>query len=120
MTSRLKLVRALVIAALWSDVLSRDAWRRAWNAVRALLGIGGEGAKVCRTIAQSRRLACLRCPAYEPKWETCGSPLSGQPELGCWCYVGEGGKSELASASCWGDDNLGPDFEYGWQKNVVK
>jgi hypothetical protein len=59
--------------------------------------------------------ACRRCPIFYHPLRTCGSPLDKDFRgLGCYCSMEK--KVGIKSATCWGDDNLGNDFEFGWNK----
>jgi hypothetical protein len=58
----------------------------------------------------ARNAACRECVIYHKGLRTCGSPLSDDPSMGCWCYLPV--KNRIAWASCWLRDRT--DGKRGW------
>jgi len=112
---RFGLVAALLVAALFSDILSRAAYRRAWRALRSLVWVPKQ-ARVSDELRDRRLAACRHCPVRHK--DTCGSPFHAVPEIGCWCYLPA--IAELAGNHCWIDQNFTDESDdharYGWRK----
>jgi hypothetical protein len=62
----------------------------------------------------SRVKKCLKCPVFDSRRLTCGSPFSTHPELGCYCFMPI--KAKMNSATCWLDENSDGSTEYGWKE----
>ena len=100
-------VIAAVIAVSLSPVKSS---RRIWAAWK-LLVCPKQRAPFWTVYRRYR--ACRHCPVFYPPLRTCGSPLDKDLRgLGCLCSMES--KSGIKQATCWGDDNLGQDFKFGW------
>lgn len=113
---RKRLVLALLVAALFSDVFSVQPYRRCWRALKAIFGLLARNEpRVDADRLQRRNDACERCPYRWPILNTCGSPLrkdlSGK---GCYCNLDIA--AQLADKQCWIDeigDTLAADG-FGW------
>lgn len=113
--SKLRWAMALLVAALWSDILSRDVCRRLKRALTLWFGKASCGERWANHAERERRLAaCRRCPVFYAPLQTCGTPLKKDlREVGCWCNVEA--KTLYADAKCWGDEQLGDECDFGWR-----
>jgi hypothetical protein len=62
-----------------------------------------------------RRMAfCRPCPIFYAPLQTCGSPLTDDKDLGCYCHMPT--KARLRAACCWlYDETAG---RMGWPKDL--
>lgn len=111
-TPRRRLACALILASGFSNVLSRDAWRRAWRALKAMVGLFGEPTKTGYWYIK-RLETCRKCVLFYAPLQTCGSPLNRDwPDGGCWCN--QEFAARVPEKTCWLDDELGHDSNAGW------
>lgn len=112
-SNRFGLAKALLVAALFSDVTSAQAWRRVWNFLTLWVP---RKEKWAEAEIYHRRLACChKCPFFFWPLATCGSPFADHPDAGCWCY--EPVAARLADKQCWIDEE-GIESEYGWAASI--
>lgn len=65
---------------------------------------------------QRRLITCERCPVFFKPLRTCGTPLKKDLRgIGCYCFMEA--KAKLTHATCWLDDELGPNPD-GWTVNA--
>jgi len=116
--SRWKFARALLIAALFSDLSTIEPYRRAWRALKAILGRLDVGEKCSPEKSEARMRCCEGCSVYSHRFQTCGSPLDSKTKgLGCFCYLPV--IAQIESHTCWLDqEGLGD--VWGWSKIVDK
>jgi hypothetical protein len=64
---------------------------------------------------RQRRMAfCRQCPIFYKPLQTCGSPLTADKDLGCYCHMPT--KARLRAARCWlYDETAG---QMGWPKEL--
>lgn len=81
----------------WRDALM-EIWRAARGIVRAIIAFHHQPN---RNLAASRNAQCPRCPFYDTKWQTCGTPgevhqrifatahteYFAARKIGCWCWL---------------------------------
>jgi hypothetical protein len=104
---------ALLVAAGWSDVFSRIAWRRIGRAM-SLWTVVIRGTHVPHGTLEARLACCKGCPLWYSPLQTCGSPFKkGAEDLGCWCFMPQ--KAKYDDAVCWMDLELGDDAKYSWR-----
>lgn len=105
----LRLILAILVACYgmlrefknpWPRV--RGFWFTIWDGLRQ--------PKTQATRYEHRLAICRKCPIFYPPLQTCGSPLSEDPSLGCWCNMEI--KAKLLHASCWTRDH-GVGCEHG-------
>ena len=105
-----RLLAAVSVAVIAQALTPRASWSRikaAWK----LLSTPHERADFWTVYRRYR--CCKKCPVFYKPLRTCGSPLNKEfRRLGCYCSMEN--KSGLKSASCWADDNLGADSNFGW------
>ena len=114
--SKLQFFAALMVAALFSRVWSKEGWRRVRGAFRLWFRESGSGERASPGHAGARLDCCRRCPLFFTPLQTCGSPLRfGDADLGCWCYMPV--KATMKTAQCWLDEEGIDDVEFSWQKH---
>lgn len=102
-----------VIVAIWFSFRPNGhPFRRARGALwlwwRLLVG-----EPVRKDVYLLRMEACRKCPIFYPRLGTCGSPLSDNPDLGCWCAMEK--KARLKEADCWLVENT-TNSGWGWPR----
>lgn len=111
---KLRIVTAFVVA-IGSCILSpRKSWSRIsgtsallWNVARGKMHWADP------FTAAARYKKCEACPIFYKPLHTCGSPFDREMKgTGCFCSMDY--KKNIREATCWGDDNLGEDFKFGW------
>lgn len=103
-------IRAAFVAIIWGD----KRWQRFTDMLR-LLWSSRYAPKADEEVIARRNAFCRACPIFYKPLETCGSPLSDAPDLGCYCAV-IAAKNKLKLASCWLRDNTGAKF--GWPEGL--
>ncbi len=99
-TRRLRFFAAILVAALWSDVLRLETYRRAWTALTVFFDYRQDGNRTPFWIVFRRMRVCQRCALYYKPLGTCSSPLKeGARDMGCWCFMPE--KAAILEADCW-------------------
>lgn len=103
---------AVILAALYG--MDRFSIKEMWQAARhVFVALTARRGRVDRVTYFRRLRCCWRCPVFYPPLRTCGSPLAGNPELGCFCE--EERKAAIPEATCWIDENAEDDMkEFGW------
>jgi hypothetical protein len=62
-------------------------------------------------VLKARLEHCRQCPLFFAPLQTCGSPLDGDGNYGCYCYMPV--KAREKDATCWADETT-PELEIGW------
>lgn len=57
---------------------------------------------------RNRLRECVRCPLYDRRYKTCGSPGT---DVGCHCFLPM--KAALPEARCWVEETLLEDDQWG-------
>lgn len=92
----LKFLDALIIGAWFK---CRANWRSCLaQGLTLLRALFGRSAAVSDGMAKDRLAVCRLCPLFNATLETCGSPASEDPTLGCWCYMPVKART---SCNCW-------------------
>lgn len=103
---------AIFLSALFG--MSRFSVREILGALRMMtLALLAKKGKASDDIYDERMAICQACPVYFSSLRSCGSPLSENPELGCWCFLEEG-KARVKSARCWIRQNT--TLDAGWKR----
>lgn len=107
-----RFLAAVAIAAIFGmeRMGFRDYLTSAWGMLRALTT---RHPNPNPALQQKRIAHCEQCPLFYSPLRTCGSPLTENPELGCYCRMDE--KSRDPKATCWADENT--DLNLGWKSN---
>lgn len=114
---KLRIIAAIIVA-IGSCILSpRESWSRITGTSRMLWNwLLGNTHWADPYTAAARYARCEKCPIFYKPLRTCGSPLSKEFRgVGCYCSILI--KKNIKEATCWGDDNLGEDFVYGWKNH---
>jgi hypothetical protein len=108
-----RIISAIAIAIFASALSPVKSASRIHAAVKLFLS-PPQPAPFWLTYRRFRR--CHKCPLFFEPLKTCGSPLSKDLRgLGCYCSMES--KSGILVAACWGDENLGSDFSFGWRSH---
>lgn len=100
---------AIFLAAVYG--MERFTWREIWEALRMMFtALTSKKGKASDELFNERMETCRNCPVHFPALGTCGSPLSDNPELGCWCFNEY--KAREVSAKCWLREKT--DINSGW------
>lgn len=73
------------------------------------------GQRASEEVYHRRMASCQQCPLFYRPLETCGSPLTKDADLGCWCFLPF--KNLIPGARCWLRDNA-PKSLYGWPEEL--
>jgi hypothetical protein len=105
-----RLFAAVMLAALFGFERFgvRQIARAAWLSFRSLLPTTK---RIPRNVYFRRLRTCFRCPFFFGPLRTCGSPVSLEPHVGCWCNMER--KAALRDAECWA--NVSTNYEFGWK-----
>lgn len=116
---KLRIIIAIAVAIGSCLFSPRDSWPRITGTSRLFWNwLTGRIHWADPYTAASRYARCEKCPIFYKPLRTCGSPLDKELRgLGCHCSIPI--KARLREATCWGDDNLGDEFVFGW-KAVAK
>jgi hypothetical protein len=109
---KLQLCAAVLVAALGTNVTDPAAYRRVWRALSLWWGATDPGARVSPEVYAKRLETCKNCPLFFKPLQTCGSPLTRNSDLGCWCFMPAAAK--LADKGCWIDE-YSQDANFGWK-----
>lgn len=113
-----RFILALAVAA-WFECRSRP-WRCAARGLELALKLWVKHEQH-NDRARQRLAACLRCPIYYAKLETCGTPLQRGPDyndengkpMGCYCHMPT---KVTTHCNCWMYDQTNGDL--GWAKEL--
>jgi hypothetical protein len=105
---------ALLLAASYSAATPSISVGRIKNALFMWIDFWSKPYKSTRNQYYRRLRACHRCPIFNSTMNTCGSPLSKNKELGCFCEMRF--KSSIADATCWLNDFSDGSSGFGWKE----
>lgn len=105
-----KFIAAVVLAGLFGmeRMRLRDYLLAGWH---VLLSLTIRRKNLDPELKRRRLAHCETCPIRFPGLETCGSPVSEKPELGCWCHLPT--LAQDPKSTCWLDDHT--DLQNGWK-----
>ena len=98
-----------------------DAMFETFRALRGLIRALFTPVGDATVIAALRTAHCEKCPFYDSKWKTCGTPgetVGFHPtriKVGCWCYLPLANRDPKKDCYARANDLHGPDDEQvGW------
>lgn len=102
---------AVFLAAMFG--MKRFTWREIFASLKMLfVALTSKKGKASDELFNERMETCRNCALHFAPLDTCGSPLSDHPELGCFCYLPA--KARQAGAKCWIRENT--TIDGGWLK----
>jgi hypothetical protein len=115
---RSQFLTAITVAAIFG--ISRFTLPEVWIAIKSVWSAvwADKKGNVPRGTWVHRMKCCIRCPIYDLKRKTCGSPFSTHPDLGCYCFEPIASRQE--SKVCWLDENGDGSTPYGWKEVEAK
>jgi hypothetical protein len=112
---RWQFLKAITIAARYG--IERFTLPEIWFAVKSVwraIRVDKSG-NISHSKWVHRMKCCYKCPVFDRRLKTCGSPFSTQPQLGCYCFEPIAAKRE--KKLCWLDSNSDGSLDYGWKEN---